>query len=128
MVPTLLDAGYEVRVKEKYLLLYEPHFKRAFIHVRDFASGFLFAIENADRMVNQVYNLGSESLNLSKGEPAQRIREKGDFVLETSDVGEDPDKRDYTVDFSKLYSLGYRTEVSIEEGIEELVRGFRSST
>lgn len=112
-------------LKEKYLVVYEPHFMRAFVHVRDFARAFLFAIENNGRMIDQVFNLGSESLNLTKGELAQRIREKIEFVLHISEVGEDPDKRNYTVAFSKLRSLGFEVEVDVDHGIEELRRGLQ---
>ena len=112
-------------LKDKYLAVYEPHFMRAFIHVHDFARAFVFAIENNGRMVDQIYNLGSESLNLSKGELAQRIREKIEFVLHISEVGEDPDKRNYKVAFSKLRSLGFEVEVDVEQGIEELRRGLQ---
>jgi len=112
-------------LKDKYLAVYEPHFMRAFIHVRDFARAFLFATENNGRMVDQIYNLGSESLNLSKGELAQRIREKIEFALHMSGAGEDPDKRNYKVAFSKLRSLGFEVEVDIDQGIEELRRGLQ---
>ncbi len=60
-------------VKDRYLVIYEPHFMRAFIHVRDFARALVFGMENADKMLGQVYNLGDESLNLTKGDLAQRI-------------------------------------------------------
>lgn len=112
-------------LKDGSLTVYQPHFMRAFIHVRDFARAFLFAIDNAATMAGQVYNLGSETLNLTKEELAQRIRRFVDFRLEISNSGEDPDKRDYTVDFSKLRSLGYETEVTIGQGIEELTRGLQ---
>lgn len=116
-------------LKERYLVVYEPHFMRAFINVRDFARALLFAVENADTMLNQVYNLGSESLNLTKGDLALRIREKLDFVLHTSEAeGGDPDKRNYTVSFAKLRTLGYQAEVSVEQGIEELARGLSISS
>ena len=110
-------------LKERYLSIYEPHFMRAFIHVRDFARAFVFALDNADRMVNQTYNLGCESLNLTKGELADRIRQKIDFVLHISEAGEDPDKRNYVVEFSKLRTLGFQTEMDIDRGIDELARG-----
>jgi len=112
-------------LKERHLVVYQPHFMRAFLHVSDFARAFLFAIDNIDRMVDQIYNLGDESLNLTKGQLAQRIREKINFDLQISEVREDPDKRDYTVDFSKLRALGYQARVSIEQGIEELARGLQ---
>ena len=110
-------------LKERYLVVYQPQFFRAFIHVRDFARAFLFALEHLDEMRDQIYNLGSEPLNLTKGELAQRIREKIDFVLNFSEDGEDPDKRNYRVDFSKLGHLGFRVEIDVDGGIEELVRG-----
>jgi nucleoside-diphosphate-sugar epimerase len=112
-------------VKEKFLLVYEPHYHRAFVHVHDFARAFLYALDHADRMVGQVYNLGWEDLNLTKGELAQKIRERIDFVLQVSEVGKDPDQRNYEVDFSKLRAAGFRTEVGVEDGIDELVRGYR---
>jgi nucleoside-diphosphate-sugar epimerase len=98
---------------------------RAFIHVRDFARAFLFALDNADRMAGQVYNLGGERLNLTKGDLARRMQEKLDFALQISESGEDPDRRDYRVDFSKLRALGFEAEVGLEEGIEELVRAYK---
>lgn len=110
-------------LKEKYLVVYEPNHMRAFVHVRDLGRAFLFALDNGERMLNQVYNLGSESLNLRKRELAERIRRKVDFVLNISDTGEDPDKRNYTVSFSKLRRAGYETAISIDEGIDELLRG-----
>ncbi len=111
---------------EKYLLIYEPNNMRAFIHVRDLARAILFALDNAERMLNQIYNLGSESLNLRKAELAQRIRRKIEFVLNISETGEDPDKRNYTVSFTKLRRAGYEVTISIDEGIEELIRGLRA--
>jgi nucleoside-diphosphate-sugar epimerase len=113
-------------LKEKYLVVYEPNHMRAFVHVRDLVRAFLFSLENGERMLNQIYNLGSESLNLRKGDLAQRIRRKVEFVLDISDRGEDPDKRNYTVSFSKLRRAGFETSVSIDEGIDELVRGLQA--
>ena len=113
-------------LKEKYLVVYEPNHMRAFVHVRDLARAFLFALDNGERMLNQVYNLGSESLNVRKGELAQRIRRKIDFVLTISETGEDPDKRNYTVSFSKLRRAGYETTISLDDGIDELVRGLQA--
>lgn len=109
-------------VTERRLTVYEGRFRRAFVHVRDFARAFLFALDHADDMVDQVFNLGSESLNLTKEELARRIRERVEFDLELSPHGSDPDKRDYLVDFSKLRRLGYVTAVDLEQGIDELAR------
>lgn len=111
-------------LKERFLLVYQPHYVRAFIHVRDFARAMLFAAEHLSEMRDQVYNLGAVSLNLTKGELAQRIRDKIEFSLQLSEGGHDPDKRNYRVDFSKLTKAGFRVETGVDEGIEELVRAF----
>jgi nucleoside-diphosphate-sugar epimerase len=113
-------------LKEKNLVVYEPHHMRAFIHVRDFARGLVFALDHADEMMNKVYNLGSESLNLTKGRLAELISKKVNFVLHFAEVGKDPDSRSYAVDFSKFRALGYDTSISIDDGINELVRGLRA--
>jgi nucleoside-diphosphate-sugar epimerase len=74
-------------------------------------------------MRDGIYNLGHESLNLTKGELARRIRERTGCQLEVSEDGHDPDRRDYTVDFSKLRGLGFEPELSIDDGIDEMARG-----
>ncbi|MFQ5879137.1 MAG: NAD-dependent epimerase/dehydratase family protein [Dehalococcoidia bacterium] len=112
-------------VKERFLAVYQPYFMRAFVHVRDFAGAFLFALEHADRMRSQVFNLGDESLNVTKGDLAERVRRRLDFELHFSEAGEDPDKRNYAVSFAKLKSVGFSTQVTIEEGIDELARGYQ---
>ncbi len=111
-------------LKERFLLVYQPHYVRAFIHVRDFARAMLFAANHLNEMRDRIYNLGAESLNLTKGELAQRIREKVEFTLQVSEDGEDPDKRNYRVDFSKLEKANFRAEMGVDEGIKELVRAF----
>lgn len=111
-------------LKERFLLVYQPHYVRAFIHVRDFARAMLFAADRLNEMRDRIYNLGSESLNLTKGELAQRIREKVEFTLQVSEDGKDPDKRNYRVDFSRLEKTSFRVEMGVNEGIEELVRAF----
>ncbi len=109
-------------VTESYLVVYESHFMRTFIHVHDMARSFLFAIENADRMEGEVYNVGSETMNYSKAEVCEMIKAKVDYYLHYADVGEDVDKRNYTVSYEKFNKLGYRTTIPLEEGIDELVR------
>lgn len=107
---------------ENKLVVYEADYFRAFIHVRDFACAFLFALDHADKMVNQIFNLGDETLNLTKGDLAQRISKRVGCRVELSSDGTDPDLRNYRVSCSKLKGLGFRTRRSIEDGIEELVR------
>ena len=108
-------------VTERYLVIYESHFMRTFIHVHDIARSFLFAIDHADEMAGQVYNVGSEKMNHSKREVCERIKEEVDYYLHCADVGEDADKRNYVVSYDKIKRLGYGTTISVQKGIRELV-------
>jgi nucleoside-diphosphate-sugar epimerase len=110
-------------VCRNFLLVYEKDFKRTFIHVHDMARSFVFALDHIHKMRDQVYNVGSENMNKSKEEIALLIRDRIDFFLEFASVGTDPDQRNYVVDYSKIRSAGFHTTISIEDGIDELIRG-----
>lgn len=109
-------------LRMQYLVCYESHFMRTFIHVRDMARAFLFALHNADRVRGQVFNVGSESLNHSKADVCNLLKARINFYLHFADVGEDADKRNYVVSYKKFSSLGYETSVTLEQGVDELLR------
>jgi nucleoside-diphosphate-sugar epimerase len=113
-------------LSEGYLVVYEKHFMRTFIHVHDMARAFLFALENSDRMKGEVYNVGSDSMNYSKEQICDLIKERIDCYVHYASVGEDKDKRDYVVSYEKIKKLGYETTISVEEGIEELKRALEA--
>jgi nucleoside-diphosphate-sugar epimerase len=119
------DFVYQA-VTQKYAVVYESHFMRTFIHVEDMARAFLFAIDNIGRMKGQVYNIGSEGMNYSKRHVCDMIHAATGAYFHYADIGEDADKRNYIVSYSKVGSLGYRTTVGIEEGIRELVSAYRA--
>lgn len=106
----------------KQLIVYERHFRRTFIGVRDIARAILFAADHIDRMANEAYNVGDESMNLTKEQIALKIREHVPFYLHFADIGTDEDCRDYEVSYGKIRELGYETQVTLDAGIEELVR------
>ena len=109
-------------LKTKNLIIYEKHFQRTFIHVDDIARSFLFAIENNQIMKGNIYNVGSEAMNFTKQEIAEKIKKKIDFYLHFAEIGEDPDKRNYFVSYKKINDLGFTTTINIEEGIDELIK------
>jgi len=111
-------------LKNRSLILYEKQFRRSFIHVSDMARAFIFAIENRDKMINNVFNVGDESMNYSKEEVALKIKEKIEYYLHFADVGTDEDKRNYYVSYKKINALGFNTTVTMDEGIDYLRRGF----
>jgi len=112
-------------VNDRALLIFEGHFKRNFIHVRDIARVFEHAIENFETMKGQPYNAGLEEANLSKLELCAKIKEHlPKFVYVEAEVGEDPDKRDYIVSNQRLLGTGFKTEWDLDRGIRELIKGY----
>lgn len=118
------DFVYQA-VKVRNLIVYERSFKRTFIHVIDMARSFLFALENAAKMTGNVYNVGSETMNYSKEDVANLLKKKFDFYLHYADVGKDEDQRNYEVSYAKINALGFQTTVSIENGIDELIKAYQ---
>jgi nucleoside-diphosphate-sugar epimerase len=110
---------------QKYIVLFEAHFKRNYIHIRDVAKAFVFAIDNFDKMKNQVYNVGLSSANLSKMELCLEIKKQiPDFFITESEFHKDPDQRNYIVSNDKIESFGYMPDHDIQSGITELIKGF----
>ncbi|HXY58883.1 MAG TPA: NAD(P)-dependent oxidoreductase [Methylocystis sp.] len=113
-------------VRDRALIIFEGHFKRNFIHVRDVAQGFLFGMKNFEEMKNEVYNMGLSDANLSKIELAEAIkRQLPNFTYLEAPVGDDPDKRDYVVSNAKLEAVGWAPRHSLDAGIRELIKGYR---
>jgi len=119
------DFTYKA-IKEGYLVVYEKHFMRTFIHVSDMGRSFLFGIENSGKMKNSVYNIGSDEMNYSKEQICNFIAKKTQAYIHFAEVGEDVDKRNYTVSYKKINSLGFGTTIGVEEGIDELVKALRA--
>jgi len=111
---------------DKYIVLFEPHFKRNFVHVRDVANAFLYSINNFDKMKNQVYNLGLSNANLNKIELTEKIKEYvPDFNVFLSEFNKDTDKRNYIVSNEKIESTGFIFKNSLDDGIQELIKGYK---
>jgi nucleoside-diphosphate-sugar epimerase len=110
---------------EGYAVIYESHFMRTFIHVKDIARVFCFAIENMDVMSGEVYNIGHDSMNYSKKNVCEIIKKLlPKTYFNYADVDGDPDKRNYVVSYEKINSLGFNTTISLEEGVKELIKSF----
>lgn len=110
-------------VFDKTAVIFQGEFKRNYIHVRDAAGVFIFAIEHFEEMKGKPYNCGLSSANLSKIELCEKIKEHiSDFVYLEAPIGEDPDKRDYIVSNERLEKTGWRPKYSLDDGIEELIK------
>ncbi|HMB01789.1 MAG TPA: NAD(P)-dependent oxidoreductase [Spirochaetota bacterium] len=119
------DFTYKA-ITQGYLVVYESHFMRTFIHVHDMGRAFVFGLQNGDQVKGNIYNIGSEKMNYSKRKVCELIKEATGFYVHYADIGEDQDKRDYVVSYDKVNKLGYDTTVSVEEGIKELAHALRA--
>jgi nucleoside-diphosphate-sugar epimerase len=112
-------------VIDRFVVVFEGHFKRNYIHIRDVARVFIHAIDNFDVMRDEPYNVGLSDANLSKLELCEKIKEQiPGFVYLESPLGEDVDKRDYIVSNEKVERTGFRPKYSLEAGIRELIKSY----
>jgi len=112
-------------VNDRYLMIFEGHFKRNYIHLADVARVFLHGINNFESLKNNAYNVGLSDANLSKVELCAQIKKHiSNFVYVESEIGEDPDKRDYLVSNEKIEHTGFKPKYSIDDGIVQLMRAY----
>ncbi len=112
-------------VNDRAIVVFEGHFKRNYIHVRDVVRAFQHGIANFDRMKGRPYNVGLDDANLSKLELCEVIkRHLPKLVYLEAPIGEDPDKRDYIVSNARILATGFKPEWSLDRGIQELIKGY----
>jgi len=113
-------------VTDRFLVLFESHFRRNYLHVRDVAKAFIHCLINFESMKNEPYNVGLSDANLSKWELCEEIKKQvPEFYFVEAEVGKDPDKRDYIVSNEKIEKTGFRPDISLQEGIAELIKGYQ---
>tara|TARA_A100001037_G_scaffold298120_1_gene321306 strand:- start:130 stop:1062 length:933 start_codon:yes stop_codon:yes gene_type:complete len=111
---------------DRFIVLFESHFKRNYLHVRDAAGAFIFGLKNFDQLNGEAYNIGLSDANISKAELCQVIKKEiPDFYFTEAEIGKDVDKRDYIVSNKKIEAAGFKTEHSLSDGIKELIKGFQ---
>jgi nucleoside-diphosphate-sugar epimerase len=125
-VDLLVNHFVWAAVTDGYLVVFEKDFRRNYLHVRDAADAFVFAIENSGRLVGRPYNLGLDEANLSKEQLALRVKAQVPrFHVHFAEVGSDPDRRDYIVSSERLRKAGFEATRSLDSGIRELIKGYR---
>ena len=114
-------------LKEKKLTLFEPHFRRNFIHIRDVVLAVIYSIKNFDRLKNNVYNLGLSSANITKLDLAKKIKKEiSNLVIKIEENKKDPDQRDYFVSNKKIERKGFKANISLDQGINELLEIYKT--
>ena len=112
-------------LKEKKLKIFEPHFRRNFIHISDVVEAFVFAIENFSLLKSNIYNLGLSTANITKIQLAKKIKKQvKQLKIKVIKNSKDPDQRDYFVSNRKVEKKGFKALVSLDEGISELIQYF----
>ena len=119
------DFAYRA-VVDRFVILFEPHFKRNYLHVRDGARAFRHALANYDTMKGRPYNVGLSDANISKWELCEVIQKHvPDFTYLVAEVGKDPDQRNYIVSNKRIESTGYSTTNNLDAGVQELIKGYQ---
>lgn len=112
-------------VNDRTMIIFEGHFKRNFIHIRDVVGAYIHAINNFEKMKGKAYNCGLSDANLSKIELCEKIKEHlPQFTFFESEINSDPDKRNYIVSNERLESTGWKPKYSLDDGIEELIKAY----
>ena len=119
----LVNNFVEKAIKTKKIEIYEPNFRRNFIHIKDVVKAFIFAIDNFSKLKNNVYNLGLSSANITKLQLAKKIKKEfKPLKILIKKNKKDPDKRDYFVSNKRIEKKGFSASISLESGIRELIK------
>ena len=112
-------------VNDGFVVLFESHFKRNYIHVRDVSRVFQHALNNHNEMKGEIYNVGLSDANVSKKELCEHIQKQlPEFIFIDEQIGKDPDQRNYIVSNEKIELTGFKTEFPLDRGIGELIKGY----
>ena len=137
---TVFGASYRMRsdllvnnfvqraINKKHIDIFEPNFRRNFIHVTDVVRGIIFTMKNFNKLKSQVYNLGLSNANITKINLAKKIKKYYSKVKITVIKNKsDPDKRDYFVSNKKIERKGFKATINLDSGIKELIQIFKNN-
>lgn len=111
---------------DKFVVLFEPNFRRDYIYIGDVADAFIFCLKNFKILKEEIYNIKLSNVNLTKRELCREIKKQlPSFTYLESPISKDPDKRDYIVSSRKIERKGFKAKTSIQNGITELIKGYQ---
>tara|TARA_A100001015_G_scaffold305307_1_gene397857 strand:- start:1289 stop:2002 length:714 start_codon:yes stop_codon:yes gene_type:complete len=118
----LVNNMVKVAINKKHIELFEPNFRRNFIHINDVINAFIFSLDNFNKLRGEVYNLGLSNANISKLSLVKKIKKYvKDLKITIDETREDPDKRDYFVSNKKIERKGFKATIGLDQGIKELL-------
>ena len=121
-IDLLVNDFTYLAIHKKEIVLFEGENRRTFMHVRDAAKSIKFSLDNFDNNKNNTYNVGNKELNLTKKQVLLFLKNKINFYLHEANIANDPDKRDYEVSYDKIYASGFNCDVSLDQGVDELIK------
>ena len=120
----LVNNFVQRALTDRFVILFEGHFKRNYVHVKDVVDAFVFGVNNLDKVKGQVFNFGLSEANISKQQLCERIKNQlPDFTFQDAPLAKDPDQRNYIVSNKKIEAMGMKAKVTLDEGISELIKG-----
>jgi nucleoside-diphosphate-sugar epimerase len=114
------DFVYQA-LHNRSLVVFEKSFKRTFIHIYDMARSFVFALENAEKMRKNIYNVGSDTMNFTKEDIVNKIKDRTGCYVHFAEFAKDEDQRNYEVSYQKIKNIGFGTTIDVDSGIDELI-------
>ncbi len=125
----LVNNFVQRALTDRFVILFEGHFKRNYVHVKDVVDVFVFGINNLDKVKGQIFNFGLSEANISKQQLCERIKNHlPDFTFQDAPIAKDPDQRNYIVSNKKIETIGMKAKVTLDEGISELIKGLQMFT
>ena len=113
-------------ISDGFVILFEGHFKRNYIHVQDVIQAFNLALNDEKNFKGEIFNVGLSEANISKVDLCREIQSIiPSFTYLEAALGKDPDQRNYVVSNQKIENLGFKPTVSLRGGLEELVKGLK---
>jgi nucleoside-diphosphate-sugar epimerase len=120
----LVNNFVQRALTDRFVILFEGHFKRNYVHVRDVVNAFIFGVNNPSKIKNEIFNFGLSEGNISKKQLCELIKTHlPDFTFLDAPLAKDPDQRNYIVSNTKIESVGMKAKISLDEGIDELIKG-----
>jgi nucleoside-diphosphate-sugar epimerase len=120
----LVNNFVQRALTDRFVILFEGHFKRNYVHVKDVVDAFVFGVNNLDKVKGQIFNFGLSEANISKQQLCERIKNQlPEFTFQDAPLAKDPDQRNYIVSNKKIEAIGMKAKVTLDEGISELIKG-----